>query len=124
MTTRWLYRLTAGFGLIGFVSYLVLSGLRPALGFALGSFGSLGNLALFDWLAHGIKPGKSTRKPWRASAFATRYLLLFLIGYAAIKALNINPLPVVLGLLTSTVAALVWAVAGLFGARSGTRRAH
>ena len=124
MTTRWFYRLTAALALIGFVSYFLISGFRPALGFALGSLGSFGNLALFDWLARGITPGEGSRKPWRAGAFATRYLLLFLAGYAVVNALNINPLPVILGLLTSTVAAIVWSVAELFGTRFGTRRAH
>ena len=124
MNTRWLYRLTAAFGLIGFVSYVLVSGFRPALGFAVGSLGSFGNLVLFDWLARGIAPGEGGRKPWRAGAFATRYLLLFTAGYAAVKGLNINPLAVILGLLTSTVAAIVWSVAGFFGSRFGTRRAH
>ncbi len=121
MNTRRLYWLTALFGLIGFVSYFFVAGLRPALGFGLGSLGSYGNLAVFDWLARGLAPGERQRKPWQAGAFATRYLLLFTAGYVIVKALSISPLAVILGLLSSTAAAIVWSAVELFGSRFGTR---
>jgi len=124
MNIRRLYWLTALFGLIGFVSYFSASRPRSALAFLLGSLGSFGNLALFDWLARGLGPGERPRKPWQAGAFATRYLLLFTAGYVIVKALNVNPLAVILGLLSSTAAVIIWSLAELFQSRFGTRRAN
>jgi hypothetical protein len=106
ISLRRLYWLTASYGLLGFVSYLWLQGLRPALGFAIGSLGSLGNLWLFNWLSRVIAPGPRTRRPWEAGAFVGRYLILFLVGYATVKTLDVNPLPVIFGLFASTAAVL------------------
>lgn len=100
---RWL---TASFGLIGFVWYFSLEGLRPALGFLLGALGSFGNFLFFEWLSRAIAPSDAPRQPWKTSAFLTRYLILFLIGFAIVKGLGVNPLAVVLGLLSSTAAVL------------------
>ena len=101
-----LYRLTALFGLIGFVWYFVLHGPREALGFLCGALGSFGNLWLFGWLARSISPGERQQKPWQSSLFIGRYLGLFLVGYATVNALDVKPLAVLLGLLASTAAAL------------------
>ena len=106
MTIERLYTLTLAFGVLGFVFYWVLVGFIPALAFLLGALGSFGNLWLFHWLAHAISPGESSRKPWQAGAFVSRYLILFTLGYVIVKALNVNPLPVVFGLFSSTAAVL------------------
>jgi hypothetical protein len=124
MTVQRLYRLTALFGVLGFVSYLRLEGPRSALGFVLGAAISIGNLWLFDWLADAIAPSSSARKPWQAGAFVGRYLILFTGGYVIVKALGINPLPVVLGLFASTAAVLLSSAIELLQNLLGSRRAH
>jgi ATP synthase I chain len=120
---RRVYWLTAVFGLIGFVSYFVVLGPRPAFGFLLGAMGSFGNLWLFGWLARSIAPGEAPRKPWQAGAFIGRYLLLFTIGYVIVKALDVNPLAVILGLLASTAGVLLSSIVELIQSLLG-RRAH
>lgn len=116
---RRLYWLTAAFGLIGFVSYFCVLGPRSGFGFLLGAAGSFANLWLFEWLSGAIAPGDAPRRPWHASAFAGRYLILFTFGYVIVKALNVNVLAVVLGLLASTAAVLISSIIeiaqGLFG---------
>ena len=82
-------------------------GWRPGLAFLLGAVTSLGNLWLFGRMARGLEPGTNTRKPWQASAFAGRYLVFIAVGYVIVNALGVSPLPVVLGLFTSTAAVLL-----------------
>ncbi len=104
---RFLYWLTAAFGLIGFVSYFALRDAREAVGFLIGALGSFGNLWLFVWLSRVIAGSKpSEKKPQRGALFIGRYLVLALIGYATVNALGVTPLAVVLGLLASTAAVL------------------
>ena len=124
MTVRRLYRLTGLFGIFGFVSYFWLQGPRSAFGFLLGAAISFGNLWLFNWLADAIAPADSPRKPWQAGAFAGRYLILFTAGYVIVKALGVNPLPVVLGLFASTAAVLLSITTELLQNLLGKRRAH
>lgn len=103
---RHVYQLTGLVGLLGFVSYFWVGGVRPALGFALGAASSFGNLWLFDWLSRSIAPGLTVRKPWQAGAYVTRYIILLGIGYATVEVLGVSPLAVVLGLLASSAAVL------------------
>jgi len=103
---RKVYLLIACLALAGFLVYFALAGPRSAFGFLLGAACSFGNLWLFEWLTRAIVPGAGARKPWQAGAFAGRYLILFTIGYVIVKALGVNPLAVVLGLLVSTAAVL------------------
>ena len=119
-----LYRLTGSFGIFGFVSYLWLEGPRSAFGFLLGAAISFGNLWLFNWLADAISSADSPRKPWQAGAFVGRYLVLFTAGYVIVKALGVNPLPVVLGLFASTAAVLLSITIELVQNLLGNRRAH
>jgi hypothetical protein len=121
MTVRRLYWLTAAFGLVGFVSYFALLGPVPAVAFLLGAAGSFGNLWLFDWLSRAIAPGTTSRKPWQAGAFITRYLLFFATGYVIVKTLDVNPLPVIFGLLASTAAVLMSSILELFVSLLGSR---
>ncbi len=121
MTIRRLYILTFAFGAIGFVLYWALDSFIPALAFLLGTLGSFGNLWLFHWLARSMTSNETARKPWQAGAFVGRYLVLFTLGYVIVKALGVNPLPVVFGLFASTAAVLfssaVEIVQSFFGAR-------
>lgn len=115
-----LYWLMGLFALIGFIWYSAHQGPIPALAFLFGVVGSLGNLWLFKWLSGAIAPGHTTRKPWQAGAFVLRYLVLFLLGYVIVEALDVSPLPVVFGLFASTAAVLISGtieiVQSLFGA--------
>lgn len=119
VSLRLLYWLTAVYGVIGFVSYFAVQGPRPAVGFAIGALGSFANLWLFNWLSGAIAPGDRQKKPWQAGTFIGRYLLLFLIGYATVKTLDVNPLPVVLGLFSSTAAVLTSIVVELIQSLRG-----
>ncbi|MGC2660572.1 MAG: ATP synthase subunit I [Bryobacteraceae bacterium] len=103
---RRLYWCTGAFGLLGAVWCLWHSGDRAAIGFFLGAAASLGNLWLWDWLAHMIEPGRAPKKSWQAGLFVGRYLILLGGGYGIVKVLGVTPVAVVLGLLTSTAAVL------------------
>lgn len=102
-----IYKWTGAIGVAGFAGYLWIAGARSAFAFALGVLCSLGNVWVFDRLSSSIAPGAAARKPWQAGAYITRYILLLGIGYAIVKALNVSPLAVILGLLASTAAVLV-----------------
>ena len=121
---RRIYWLTASFGLAGFVSYFWVLGARTAFAFLLGAIGSFGNLWLFHWLARSIAPSGAPRQPWKTGAFVGRYLILFTVGYAIVKALNVNPLAVVLGLLASTAAVLLSSTIEVVQSFLGSRRTH
>jgi hypothetical protein len=124
---RRIYWLALGFGLVGFVIYFGLQGWRPAAGFALGALGSVGNLWLFEWLTRSIvpEPGVETpKKPWQAGIFVTRYMVMILVGYAIVRALGVNALAVILGLLTSTAAVLTSTVLELLQNFFVSRSSH
>lgn len=124
MTIERLYVLTLAFGVIGFVLYWVLVGFVPGLAFLLGALGSFGNLWLFHWLARAMEPGAKSHKPWQAVAFIGRYLILFTLGYVIVKALGVNPLPVVFGLFASTAAVLFSSAVELVQSLFGHRRTN
>jgi len=124
---RRIYWLALGFGLGGFVIYFGLQGWRPAAGFALGALGSVGNLWLFEWLTRSIvpEPGvEKPKKPWQAGIFVTRYIVMILVGYAIVKALGVNALAVILGLLTSTAAVLTSSILELLQNFFVSRSSH
>jgi hypothetical protein len=104
---RRIYWLALGFGALGVIAYLGLQGWRPAAGFALGALASLGNLWLYERLTRSLEPsvsGEPPKNPWTAGVFILRYVVMIGVAYAIVKALGVNALPVVLGLLTSTAA--------------------
>ncbi len=114
-----LHRLTIVFGVGGSIWMCLRWGWRPGLAFFLGALTSLGNLWLFSRLARGIEPGDNTRKPWQASAFASRYLIFLAVGYVIVNALGVSPLLVVLGLFASTAAVLLSSLLELAGSVIG-----
>jgi hypothetical protein len=127
LIVRRIYWFALGFGLIGFVAYFALQGWRPAAGFALGALGSVGNLWLFERLAHSIEPaaaGETPKKPWQAGIFVTRYIVLILVGYAIVRALGVDPLAVILGLLTNAAAVLTSTVLELLQNFFVSRSSH
>jgi hypothetical protein len=124
MTTtsvRRLYLLTGAFAILGFVSQFAVAGPRNAFGFLMGALGSFGNLWLFDWLSRSIAPGERQQKPWQASLFIGRYIVLIAVGYATVKALDVGPLAVLLGLLASSAAALISSIFDLVYSLLGKR---
>jgi hypothetical protein len=121
---RKIYLLTGIFGLIGFVCYLWYEGVRSAAAFELGAAASLGNLWLFDWVSGSIAPDAASRKPWQAAAYFARYAILLAIGYGIVKALNVSPLAVVLGLLTNAAAVLASLIVELIAHALYGRASH
>ena len=123
MTLQRLYILTAAFAVFGSIGFLFRGG-GPvaATAFLLGALVSIGNLWLFNWLARSLEPGATSRKPWAAGAFVGRYIILFTLGYIIVKALDVNPLPVVLGLFASTAAVLFSSAVEIVQSFFGTRR--
>ena len=112
---RRMYWLIGVFALAGFAWYVATTGIRDALAFALGAAASLGNFWLFDRLSKRIAPdGARAGKPWEAGAFIGRYIILLGFGYAIVKALNVSPLAVILGLFASTAAVLGYFAIELF----------
>ena len=111
---RRIYILTGVFGVAGFAAWWPMQGFRPALAYLLGALVALGNLYLFGYLSRAISPNPGESKPWEARAFISRYLLLFAGGYAIVKVLGVNPLAVVVGMLSSTAAAITSIVIELF----------
>ena len=113
VSVRRLYRLTLAVGVLGAAAFGWTEGAREALAFGLGASGSFGNLWLFHRLSVSIAPGEGSGKPWQAGAFIGRYLVLFAAGYVIVKGLDVNPLPVVLGLFASTAAVLASSIIDL-----------
>lgn len=111
---RRIYWLTALFALAGFAAFWPLHGFRTAVAYLLGAVVSMGNLFLFGYLSRAISPAAGETKPWEARAFISRYLLLFAGGYVIVKALGVNPLAVIVGLLASTAAVIVSIIIELF----------
>ena len=124
---RRIYWLALGFGVLGMVIYLGLEGWRPAAGFALGALASLGNLWLYERLTRSIEPaaaGEPPKKPWTAGVFILRYLVMILVAYAIVKALGVNALAVILGLLTSTAAVVTSTIIELLESLFVSRSSH
>ena len=127
LLVRRTYWIALGFGILGFVAYFALEGWRPATAFALGALASVGNLWLFERLTHTIAPlpdGEERKNPWQAGIFIIRYFLLFTFGYATVKALGVNVLAVILGLLTNTAAVFTSTILDLLQNLFVSRSSH
>jgi len=121
------YWLALGFGILGVVAYSTLQGWRPAVAFALGALGSVGNLWLFEKLTHTIEPsnpGDPPKNPWQAGIFILRYFILLTVGYAIVRVLSVNALAVILGLLASTAAVLSSTILELLQSFFVSRSSH
>ncbi|HEX4167780.1 MAG TPA: ATP synthase subunit I [Bryobacteraceae bacterium] len=105
-TIQFIYKLTGVFGLIGFVLFFWIGGIRDALAFALGVLCSFGNLWMLHRITGAIVPGPEARKPLRAGSYFIRFAFLLAIGYGIVKLLNVSPIAVISGLLAGTAATL------------------
>jgi hypothetical protein len=103
--TRRLFWISCAIALGGTLSSWGMWGKSTGGGFAIGSTASLANL----WIWHAIARGLSSEgKPSKLAPtlFVGRFLALFAIGYVILRTLNVQPLAVVLGLLTTALAAV------------------
>ncbi len=121
ISVRQLYLMTAAFTVAGICWQWAASGPRSALAFFLGGVGSFGNLWAFHWLTKVLEraartepePGSERKNAWGAGLFIGRYAGLWVVGYATVKALDVSPVSVLLGLLASTAAVLASSVVEL-----------
>jgi hypothetical protein len=121
------YWLALGFAVVGFLAFFAAQGWRPATAFAFGGGASIANLWLFEKLTQSIEPaseGKARKNPWQAGIFILRYFLLLTFGYAIVKALGVNALAVILGLLSSTAAVLTSTILELLQSFFVSRSSH
>jgi hypothetical protein len=129
LATRRLYRFTIAIGVFGLPVAAVRGGISSTVGFALGAAGALVNLWLWQRVTARIGPESSPARPVTtdkssipapvrrgpsATSLTARVLALFAGGYVIVRALNVNGLAVLCGLLASTVAALVEILYELF----------
>ncbi len=125
LATRRLYRFTIVVGILGIPVAAWRGGLPSALGFSLGAAGAIVNLWLWQRVAGKLGSDGSKALPVTptessdqlaaapplqrgpsATALTLRVLALFACAYAIVRALNVNGLAVLCGLLASTLAAL------------------
>lgn len=105
-STRRLFWLTLGIGIVASAVGWIMGGQRIGLGLAIGSLASLGNL----WLWHAVTKGITAQaKPSKSSTglFAGRILALFAVGYVMVKYLSIDPRAGIAGLFASSAAVIV-----------------
>lgn len=129
LATRRLYGFTLATGVLGLPIAAVRGGLPSAVGFSLGVAGALLNLWLWQRLTAKLGPEPSAAprleadestppRPLRrgpsAASLTLRVLALFACAYAIVRALNVNGLAVLCGLLASTLAALAEILYELF----------
>jgi hypothetical protein len=127
LLVRRTYWIALGFGILGFVVYFAFEDWRSATAFALGALASAGNLWLFEKLTQTIAPlpdGEKRKNPWQTGVFIIRYFLLLTFGYAIVKALGVNALAVILGLLTNAVAVFVSTIFDLLQNLFVSRSSH
>ena len=107
LSTRRLYWLTFLISFIGSVLGGTLWGRQVGGGFAFGSLASFVNLWIWESIALAAGGTQNRRTTAAAFFFVGRFLALFAFGYVIVKALNIQPLAAILGLLTSSAAVIV-----------------
>lgn len=129
LATRRLYWFTLGSGVLGTPVAAWKGGMPSGLGFAMGAAGAVVNLWLWQRVAGRLGPDSSATSPpaapsvtdestgpeYRSSkvnrgpsaaSLTFRVLALFALAYAIVRALNVNGLAVLCGLLASTLAAI------------------
>lgn len=115
-STRRLYWLTFVIGVTGSFIAWALWGKSTAGGFALGGTASLANLWMWDMIASGLSGRPSGKSLAAGALFAGRFLALFAFGYVIVRALNVQPLAAVAGLLSASLAVIAEILFELAGA--------
>lgn len=113
--TRRLYWLTFVIVATGSFAAWGIWGRSAGGGFALGGIASLANLWMWETIASGLS-GRPSRKSLAAGAFfAGRFLALFAFGYVIVRALNVQPLAAIAGLLSASLAVIAEILVELAG---------
>lgn len=120
-STRRLYWLTFVIAVTGSFVAWVLWGKDAGGGFALGGTASLVNLWMWGAIANGLAGGKSKKPALAGGLFAGRILALFAFGYVIVRALNVQPLAAIVGLLSASLAVLAEILLELAGAARPSR---
>ena len=120
-STRRLYWLTFVIAVTGSFVAWALWGKGAGGGFALGGMASLVNLWMWEAIANGLAGAKSKKSVVAGGLFAGRFLALFAFGYVIVRALNVQPLAAIVGLLSASFAVLVEILLELAGAGPPSR---
>ena len=118
---RRLYWLTFVIAGTGSLVAWALWGKGAGGGFALGSVASLVNLWMWEAIANGLGGGKSKKSAVAGGLFAGRLLALFAFGYVIVRALNVQPLAAIVGLLSASFAVMAEILLELAGAARPSR---
>ena len=120
-STRRLYWLTFIIAVTGSFIAWSLWGKGAGGGFALGSMASFVNLWIWEMIANGLAGGNSKKSMVAGGLFAGRLLALFAFGYVIVRALNVQPLAAIVGLLSASFAVVVEILLELAGAARSSR---
>jgi hypothetical protein len=120
-STRRLYWLTFIIGVTGTAVAWAVWGVNRGAGFGIGSAASLINLWVWQMLSVRLSSKPSGKSMLAAGLFAGRFLALFVFGYVIVRALNVQPLAAILGLLVSAAAVVAEIVIELAAGRRLSR---
>jgi hypothetical protein len=120
-STRRLYWLTCVIAVTGSFVAWALWGKGAGGGFALGGMASLVNLWIWEAIANGLAGAKSKKSVVAGGLFAGRLLALFAFGYVIVRALNVQPLAAIVGLLSASFAVVAEILLELAGAGRPSR---
>ena len=118
---RRLYWLTFVIAATGSLVAWAVWGKGAGGGFALGSVASLVNLWMWEAIANGLGGGKAKKSAVAGGLFAGRLLALFAFGYVIVRALNVQPLAAIVGLLSASFAVMAEILLELAGAARPSR---
>ncbi len=120
-STRRLYWLTFVIVITGSFLAWALWGPGAGGGFALGGIASLVNLGMWEAIANALSGARAKKTMAAGGLFAGRFLALYAFGYVIVRALNVQPLAAVVGLLSASLAVVAEIVLQLTG---GIRRSR
>ena len=115
-STRRLYWLTFVIVVTGSFLAWGIWGKSAAGGFALGGIASLANLWIWEMIANGLSGNPSKKSMVAGALFAGRLLALFAFGYVIVRALNVQPLAAIAGLLSASLGVIAEILFELAGA--------
>lgn len=120
-STRRLYWLTFVIAVTGSFIAWGFWGTGAGGGFALGGIASLANLWIWETIANGLSGGRSKKTAVAGGLFAGRLLALFAFGYVIVRALNVQALAAIVGLLSASFAVGVEILVELVGSARPSR---
>ena len=115
-SARRLYWLTFVIVVTGSCVLWAIWGKGAGGGFALGGMASLANLWIWETIANGLSGQPSKKTAVAGVLFAGRLLALFAFGYVIVRALNVQPLAAIAGLLSASLAVIAEILFELAGA--------